>query len=241
MKKTLALLPFAIALLSAPVPAIAVPIIHQISQTQAQGLVGNGAHITVWSGAGTNIDFTRTGETIYRAWLDDPSRLTIDFDGDLQGERGGGASLIHLRRVTGISFPNLPSTQTTLLTVVTQSSYGRKVYLFNVGYGSGEPQYASVVIAPEGTNLTGSGLQMADSRTANWRDVERGLQRAVTQGLIESNSPVIRRTQEFLARVRNGTPVARAVTESNVSMALISRLAEMGYNSTSLTQQTPVP
>jgi len=241
MKKTLALLPVMISLLMAPIPAVASPIIHQISQTQAQGLTGNGAHITVWSGSGTNIDFTRTGETIYRAWLDDPSRLTIDFDGDLQGGRGGGASLIHLRRVTGISFPNLPSTQTTLLTVVTQSNYGRKVYLFNVGYGSGEPQYASVVIASEGTNLTGSGLQMADSRTANWRDVERGLERAVAQGLIESNSPVIRRTQEFLARVRNGMPVARAVTESNVSMALISRLAEMGYAPTSLTQQQPVP
>jgi hypothetical protein len=241
MRKTLALFPFAIALLSAPVPAIAAPIIHQISQTQAQGLTGNGAHITVWSGAGTNIDFTRTGETIYRAWLDDPSRLTIDFDGDLQGGRGGGASLIHLRRVTGISFPNLPSTQTTLLTVVTQSSYGRKVYLFNVSYGSGEPQYASVVVAPEGTNLAGSGLQMADSRTANWGDVQRGLERSVAQGLIESNSPVIRRTQEFLARVRNGMPVARAVTESNVSMALIARLAEMGYATTSLTQQPPVP
>lgn len=231
MRKSLTFVSLAIALLLAPAPAIAAPIIHQISQTQAQGLTGNGAHITVWSGSGTNIDFTQTGETIYRAWLDDPSRLTIDFDGNLDD----GASLIHLRRVSGISFPNLPATQTTLLTVVTQSDYGRKVYLFNVGYGRGEPQYASVVIAPEGTNLMENSLQMADSRTANWQDVERGLQQAVAQGLIESNSPVIRRTQEFLVRVRNGMPVTRAVTESNVSMALISRLAEMGYATTSPT------
>ena len=241
MRKQFTILPFSIALLMAPLPAIAAPIIHQIDQTQAQGLSGNGAHVIVWAGSGTNIDFTQTGETIYRAWLDDPSRLTIDFDGNLAGSQGNGASLVHLRRVTGISFPNLPATQTTLLTVVTQSTYGRKVYLFNVSYGSEEPQYASVVVAPEGTNLTGSGIQMADSRTANWQDVERGLQQAVSQGLIEANSPVIQRTQEFLIRVRNGTPVNRAIAQSNVSMTLISRLAEMGYATTSVTQRSVTP
>jgi hypothetical protein len=240
MRKQFTILPLTIALLMAPLPAIAAPIIHQIAQTQAQGLSGNGAHVIVWAGSGTNIDFTQTGETIYRAWLDDPSRLTIDFDGNLAGSRGG-ASLIHLRQVTGITFPNLPATQTTLLTVVTQSAYGRKVYLFNVSYGSGEPQYASVVIAPEGTNLTGDGLQMADSRTASWHDVERGLQQAVAQGLIESNSPVIQRTQEFLAQVRNGMPVNRAIAQSNLSMALISKLAEMGYSTTSVIQRPDAP
>jgi hypothetical protein len=189
-------------------------------------LSGNGAQISVWPGSGTNIDFTRTGETIHRAWLDDPSQLTIDFDRNLEA----GASVIHLRRVTGISFPNLPATPTTLLTVVTQSADGHKVYLFNVGYGSGEAQYASVVIAPEGD------LQRADLHLANWQAVERGLQRAVVQGLIESNSPVIGRTQAFLARIRNGMPLHQAIAQSHVSMALISRLAEMGAASMSVPQ-----
>jgi hypothetical protein len=198
---------------------------------QAQGLSGNGAQISVWPGSGTNIDFTHTGETIHRAWLDDPNRLTIDFDSNLEA----GASLIHLRRVTGISFPNLPATPTTLLTVVTQSAYGRKVYLFKVGYGSGEAQYASVVITPE------SHSRGANLHPANWQAVERGLQQAVVQGLIESNSPVIRRTQAFLARVRNGLPLHQAIAQSHVSITLISRLAEMGEASVSVNQRSVMP
>lgn len=241
MRRQLASLSLTISFLITPLPAAAIPIIRQISQTQAQGLSGNGAHITVWSGSGTNIDFTRTGEVIYRAWLDDPSKLTIDFDGNLEGRRGGGASLIHLRRVIGISFPHLPATQSTLLTVMTQSAAGRKVYLFNISYGRGKPQYASVVVSPKGTNLTGNGIQIANSRTANWQDVEQGLQQAVAQGLIEANSPVTRRTQEFLAQVRNGIPVNRAIAQSNVSMALIVRLAEMGYTLTSITSHSITP
>ncbi|MEA5448268.1 hypothetical protein VB780_06800 [Leptolyngbya sp. CCNP1308] len=66
--------------------------------------------ITVWPGSGANLDFSRLGLRIYRAWLDDPSKLTIDFDAPLDA---GGAQVVHLRRISGVHsrdclLPRLP-------------------------------------------------------------------------------------------------------------------------------------
>lgn len=235
MKKhllSLTMIPLFVSIVfSSITPAIAAPLVRQVSQSQAQGLKGNGASVTVWQGAGTNIDFTRTSETILRAWLDDPSKIAVDFDGSL-GKRSG-ASIVHLKRVTGIQFPNIPRTESTLLTVITQSKYGRKTYLFQVGYGSGKPQYASIAVTPDHQNLAdGGGVVVAGNRTANWNDVERGLQRALSQRLISSSSLVAKRVRAFLAQVRNGMPMQQAAQRSQLSLEVVSKLAEMGYSTT---------
>jgi hypothetical protein len=218
--------------------AIAAPIVREISQTQAQGLTGTGASITVWAGSGTNIDFTRTGETIQRAWLDDPSLLTIDFDGSLCSRSAGndcvGASIVHLRRITGIRFPNLPATSSTLLTVVTQSNQGKKLYLFNVGYGSGTPGYATVAITPN--VQLGNGIVLRGDRTTDWNTIEAGLTQAIQQHLILPDSPVALRVRDFLLRVRSGTPVPQAMQDTKVTMAIISRLATLGSSSPPVSQ-----
>lgn len=231
----------------APVVVRASTIVRSVSSAQAQGLIGEGAIVTVWSGSGTNIDFTRTSETIERAWLDDPSRVTIDFDGALcnrqAGSRSGsncqnsGASIVHLRRINEIKFPNLPSSNQTLLTIVTRSDTGRKTYLFRVTYGSGKPQYANLIVAPNEANSTSTitpGIRLADGRTANWNDIDRGLQQAMSRGLIRPNSPVIARVKEFLARVQNGESMPQAIQSARVSLGLIAKLAEMGYSTTAI-------
>jgi hypothetical protein len=231
-------------LLVASQAAIAAPIVREMPQTQAQGLTGSGAYITVWAGSGTNIDFTRTGETIQRTWLDDPSLLTIDFDGSLCSRNAGndcddGVSIIHLRRVVGIRFPNLPAAASTLLTVVTQSHQGKKIYLFNVGYGSGTPGYATVAITPN--FQLRNGVVMRGDLVANWQAIETGLQRAIKQRLILVDSPVVLRVHDFLTRVRSGTPMSQAMQEAKVTLALISRLAAMGNSPTSLMPTQPRP
>lgn len=234
MKSLFRLLPLTLSnLLLLVQGAIAVPLVRQLSQSQAQGLVGNGAQVAVWSGSGTNIDFTRTGERIQRAWVDDPSRVVVDFDAPLcsggSGNCTGGASFIHLRRVTEIHFPNLPETSSTLLTVITrppQNSVPRQ-YLFQLTYGSGTPQYAALAITPDSHTL--NGIRISGDRTANWNDVERGLQRAIAQQLITRDSPVVMRVQTFLAHVQNGTPLEQASQQAGVSLALLTRLAEIGY------------
>lgn len=226
--RSLLCLPFAIAVLQSH-PVLAIPIVQKVSQSQAQGLIGNGATVTVWLGNGTNIDFTRTGETIQRAWLDDAHAVTLDFDAAL--DKGGSASIVHLKRVTGIHFPNLPETRSTLLTVVTRSPYGKKTYLFDVRYGSGTPKYATLAIVPDAQPVTGS-VALGD-KTANWNDVERGLQRSIAQRLISVQSPVNQRVQAFLANVRNGMPMQQAATQAKVSLAVVSKLAQIGAASAS--------
>jgi hypothetical protein len=226
--RSLLCLPFAIAVFHSH-PVLAIPIVQKVSQSQAQGLIGNGATVTVWLGNGTNIDFTRTGETIQRAWLDDAHAVTLDFDEAL--DKGGSASIVHLKRVTGIHFPNLPETRSTLLTVVTRSPYGKKTYLFEVRYGSGAPKYATLAIVPDAQPITGS-ITLGD-KTANLNDVERGLQRAIAQRLISVQSPVNQRVQAFLANVRNGIPMQQAAAQAKVSLAVVSKLAQIGTTSVS--------
>lgn len=216
------LLPFVAAIFQAH-PVSAIPIVQRVSQTQAQGLSGSGATVTVWLGNGTNIDFTRTGETIQRAWLDDAHAIALDFDAPL-GERGN-ASIVHLKRVTGIHFPNLPETRSTLLTVITRSPYGKKTYLFGVRYGSGAPKYATIAVMPDMQPLAGT------DETANWKAIERGLQRAIAQRLISAQSPLNQRVQAFLHNVRNGMPMQQAAEQAKVSLAVVSKLAQMGANS----------
>lgn len=231
-------------------PVFAASLVQPIPIAQAQG---GGAKLSVWLGSGTNIDFTRTGEVIQKVWLDDPSALAVDFDGSLGGSgsdnggsQGTGASVIHLRRVTGISFPNLPETASTLLTAVTQSSDGgHHVYQFQVNYGSGTPQYATVALMPgQSSSSAGAGagsshLVVSNGRTATLSDVDRGLQQAISQNLIAASSPIVSRTQDFLARARNGTAMQSAADEANISMAVVSRLATMGMSR--LGQSTLLP
>jgi len=208
-------------------PGNSAPLVRMMPKSQAQGLIAPGAQVTVWMGSGTNIDFTRTGEVIFRAWLDDPSRFTVDFDSPLGKSE---SSVVHLRRNNGVNFPILPRTQKTLLTVVTDSPQGRKVYLFEVVYGSGNPQYASLMIVPDASNMNASQIMMADGRSADWADVERGLDEAIRRRLLARNSPIFVNVQSFLAYVRNGMDKETALQKTGLQLPLIVKLAEMGYS-----------
>jgi hypothetical protein len=88
------------------------------------------------SGHGVTLDFRPTGQTIRRAWLDDLSKVTLSFDdADCGAEQGDcAASVIHLRRINPLVFPNLPATETTLLTVLTDS----EIYLFRLTFPESE-------------------------------------------------------------------------------------------------------
>jgi hypothetical protein len=166
------------------------------------------------------------------------STATFVVQGNSGSCDGAGASVIHLRRVTGIHFDNLPETAFTLLTVVTDSSAGRKVYQFQVNYGSGDPQYATVAIAPD-TSAQSSAIVTTSGRTASLVDVELGLHSAIASQLIPADSPVIPKVQDFLARVRNGATPQAAVDAAGISLAVVSRLAEMGLPAIAQPIDTP--
>lgn len=154
--KRLALLPIALSLI--PYSALALSA-KTVSVQQAQGTAGSIVTLEVAPGYGLNINLIPTGEVVTKAWIDDPSRIVLSFDGNLCQQVGDrqqeckdeGATVVHLRQIQAIAFPNLPrnSNGGTLLTLITESSEGRKLYQFKVIPVSGQPKYTVLSINPE--------------------------------------------------------------------------------------------
>lgn len=95
-------------------------------------------NIELAHGYGVTINFTLINETITNIWIDNPSFVTVTVNGCLTGlsvdecGENEGANLLHLRRIQDLSLPQLPEAQGTLMTVVTTSPEGVRVYLFNI-------------------------------------------------------------------------------------------------------------
>lgn len=133
-------------------------VIRNVSSDQAQGITGEAVSVDVAPGVGLNISFIQTGEFVKKAWIDDPSRITLSFDGTLcqtisQGQECSsdqGATVVHLRQIRPIDFPDLPrsSTNGTLLTLITEGTEGRKLYQFRVRPVAREPKYTTIAVSP---------------------------------------------------------------------------------------------
>lgn len=144
---------------------------QSVFASQVQGTHGSSVKLTVSPGHGLNINFIPTGEIIRKAWLDDPSQIALSFDGDLcewsdnqeQQCTNAGASVIHLRKIEPIKFPNLPRSTdgSTLLTVITHGAAGSKLYQFQIepASASSKPQYTALNIKPDSENHTLVGTQ----------------------------------------------------------------------------------
>jgi hypothetical protein len=217
--------------------------IRSVFSSRAQGL--NGAElpsITVWPGSGTNLSFIPTGESIKKVWLDNPSPIVADFDSPLcSPQQGGGfgatncedsnAMVVHLKRVVGINFPNLPQTYASLLTVVTEKQGQRKLYQFKVLLGEGSPEYAALIVYPDSTGAPS--VELSDGRRVQLDKVGIGLQIAASKGLLgprANNQSLRAKVQNFIALARNGLTLTEAAQKAGVSMGLITKLGELGAN-----------
>jgi hypothetical protein len=140
------------------------------------------------------------------------------------------ATVIHLRRIQRLKFPNLPRTASTLLSVISQTSSGeRKLYQFRVAYGSGAPQYHTVSIYPDSQALPT--IERNTLLQVQLQDIERGLQVAKSRNLLgksQGNQRLELRVQNFLDLASSGTTLQSAALQAGVSMALVSKLAELG-------------
>jgi hypothetical protein len=206
--------------------------VRKIAASQAMGERGAIPTIEVWAGAGVNLDFVQTGGVIQRVWLDDPSRITVDFDAplcssDTQCTSASGAKMIHLRRINPINFPQLLMTDSTLLTVITQQGQARKRYQFQITYGRGSPRYSGVTIIPD-HQLHGAATNL------NKNDILLGLEVAKERGLISSeqgNESLSVRVKKFLSFSQQGVSTPEAAARARVSVALIEKLADLGSSS----------
>ncbi len=209
--------------------------VRSIFASQAEGKSGQLTTVVLWPGYGTNLNLIPTGEVVKKAWLDDPSRIAIDFDGCLGQSAGAsngtgegcGATVIHLRQITGVNFPGLmtSSNASTLLTLITDGSQGKKLYQFKVMMGQGTPQYNTLTIQPDsqGTPYIDVGL-----RRAPLEDVERGMAIAESKKLISRRDSAWSKVRNFLAQVRNGESINTAAQVTGANMAIITKLAELG-------------
>jgi hypothetical protein len=220
-------------------PILQAPDIKNITSAEAQGLKGPVQEVEVWAGTGTNISFIPMNETIQKVWLGDPSGLTFDLDSPLCGSgqqtgdcKESNAMVINLRAIQRLKFPNLPQAQTTLLSIVTKTIAGeRKLYHFRVSPIAGQPEYAAVIVNPD---ADASLINLGSNRKVALEAVEQGLQVAKSQGLISANQrneALQAKVTNFIALVRNGTKPPEAAQKAGVSLALITRLAELGSQS----------
>ena len=189
--------------------------------------------VELYPGHGTTLNFRSTGETIRRVWLDDLSKVTLSFDdaGCSVSETGNecAAQVIHLRRINPLEFPNLPTTGTTLLTVLTDGG----LYLFRLAFPeSGNPNYYSLEIQPDSIS---SGIQpqpvaVSIEGSSGAQLIEQGLRVAQSRNLIAEGDPLWERLQNLIVAVRQGVHVEVAAAQAGVSQALIVRLVELGQS-----------
>lgn len=257
MKLSLATTCLAIGLVLLPsIPAQARSPVEKISTSRAQGLEGEIPTVTVWAGAGTNLNLIPTGEVIKKVWLDDPSQIGLDADEPLcilsastdnNNCTNSTARVIHLKKIHPIKFSNIPQTATTLLSVVTEDAEGdRQLYQFRIAYGKGNPEYHTVTIFPEDVPTSIEQTRVVrrnELQQPSLDNVEQGLQIAKSRGLLsksQGNQELEARVQNFLLLARNGEPFKFAARQAGVSMQLIFKLAEFGVGQNQAGDPSPV-
>ena len=136
-------------------------VLRSMFSCQAQGLGGAVPTIKVSYQQGTNLSFLPAGETIKKVWLNDPSQVTMDFDGPMCMQFGAernlsrgdcaksSANVIQLRRIQRLNIPGLPKMDNTLLTVITEEQGRSKLYTFRILYEDTAPDYHTLAIYPD--------------------------------------------------------------------------------------------
>ena len=180
--------------------------------------------VIVHDGMGMSLDFTQTGYVAQRAWLGDPSKLTLDSDRPLEQ----GSSVIFLRAISSLSFDGLPSTATTVLTTVLSGPDGSKVCQFPISYGgSSQPSYTSLRFSNNGANSPSLTREQGSfQQTVDTNNVEAGINaNAVALG---QDNPVVVKVNQFLEKVQAGQSQHSAAQELGIEWALIVELDRQG-------------
>lgn len=217
--------------------------VRRVSISEATGQSGVSLPtIELSPGYGVNISFIPTGEIVEKVWLDNPSFVSLDVDGCLvglgsAGSRGQsgesqcqpkGAKVLHLRRINPVNFPGLPKTNSTLLTAVTNSSSGQRLYLFRVTIGSSKPQYHTLEIVPNSRVYGNTSYDSSVDSNSDWQVFNRGLTIAVSRRLVRQDQPLYQRIQNFIRLVQTGKGIELAASTSGISIDLVRRLGELG-------------
>jgi hypothetical protein len=219
MKNFLTLSPFLLLLpLTAPAQA------RDISQQTA--MEGQTA-IAVEVGSGHTIDFSRSGEQVFRGWLGDGGRCLLLSPSSPLEE---GASMINLRRITPCQqVAGLPEVSETTLTLVTLTPSGEtNIYEFSINYGATGESLTRLV--PDSELAENSPTTQPRSKALSTTAVEAGL---ATFNL-ESGSAVAARVTAWLEAVKEGQAQRLAAQSASLDWALLERLESVGRENASV-------
>jgi hypothetical protein len=193
--------------------------------------------LQVWPGSGTNLDFTSTGQFIYRAWLDDPSRVLLETDTPIEN---ANAQIIHLRKIHAVEFEGLPATGVTLLSVATINTAGqRNLYQFRVSYGDNRPEYATISLIPQ---VVPSAVATIPANSAyggaQLNTFRLGIAQLILNGTIEGDGPMHGRLKTFVGLVQNGSTPAEAVQTAGINLAVVQEVARIGLAAVAAERQS---
>jgi hypothetical protein len=221
--------------------------VRTLSPEQAQGRGSELVTIPLSPGTGINISFLETNSTIEKAWLDNPSWLTLDSDGCLVSSASssparqspgqsassvrssssqvvcsGPAYVLHIRGINELKIPGLPSGTETTLSVITrdQQDGTRQISVFRLVRGHSTFRTVEVV-----SNLAPSPQQPIFVDLGLLR---RGRQAAVDSNFLRVGDPLDSKISNFINFLSNGTPSDLAMTRSGISQPLVTKLLELG-------------
>jgi hypothetical protein len=210
--------------------------IRQVAASQVSGENAKLQTVKVWPGHGVSISFYRTGETIKKIWLDDPSKFVFDVDGCLEGlgrcsGKSTGAGFIHIRQIEKVKIPGLPpASYGAHMTVITEAGGTRKSYHFRIVSGTGAPQYSQIEIIgdttpnkPEQVEPKVSYLALSDSRY-----IAKGMQVALYKQWITVDSKLWKRLNQLVELRSQGEELVIAASNAGVSMQLVEKLMSLG-------------
>ena len=153
-----------IAFLVLSLPAIAqanpiFPAKRQVGVSQAMGVSGVTSVVSLSPMQSLNISFIKTGETIKKVWLGNPSKVVMDYDSPLcrDGAKDSncGATVINLRQLAQpidleMNLPSAARRNLTSLTVITTGAGGgRNLYQFQLVLNEPTPAYSILEVVPD--------------------------------------------------------------------------------------------
>ena len=208
------------------IPFVALAIVPKAiaSDRAMQVRFGDSPVIPIAQGEGVTITFIPSRQKVQKVWLDNPTWLTVDADGCLEGLGTGScehnsATSIHLRRIKPLQIEGLPATGTSLLTVISRDASGElKISTFKL-VSATSAQHSLVEVVPA------AGLRLPD--TINPVLVQRGRDVAISQGWLRKSDRLSQKIDEFLT-LSQTEPTLVAAQRAGISLALIERLSVLG-------------
>jgi hypothetical protein len=183
--------------------------------------------IAVEVGSGHTIDFSQSGEQVFRGWLGDGGRCLLLSPSSPLEE---GAAIINLRRITPCQeVTGLPEVNETTLTLVTLTPSGEtNIYEFSINYGATGESLTRLV--PDGELAESSPTTEPRSAALSTTAVEAGL----ASFNLEPESAVAARVTAWLEAVKEGQAQRLAAQSASLDWALLERLESVGRENASV-------